>query len=176
MSNTIPVFTANAIEQMSRVLGEAVTGGEIEPILRQCRIAERPAESNTKWGWIRSTLLGQQKQDQCANAICLFITSVMDPVRFVDRPDEFESLRDDLNKTLAFSGLSLNQRGTTGESFCSINLKRSGRGGKDPSSQVTGVKRTPRSTSVLSFRVYTRQLISMLFWTRPRALPSESGI
>lgn len=111
MSNTIPVFTANAIEQISRVLGEAVTGGEIEPILRQCRIVERPAESNTKWRRIRSTLLGQQKQDQCANAICLFITSVMDPVRFVDRPDEFESLRADLNKTLAFSGLSLNQRG-----------------------------------------------------------------
>ncbi len=111
MKKPIPVFNANAIEQISRVLGDAVTASEIEPILRQCRIVERPAESNTKWRRIRATLLGQQEQDQSANAICKFIMLVMDPVRFVDEHNKFESLRANLNKTLAFSGLSLNQSG-----------------------------------------------------------------
>lgn len=111
MSEIIPVFTANAIEQISRVLGETVTGGEIEPILRQCQIAECPAGPSTKWRRIHLALLSRQEQDRCANTICSFIMLVMDPVRFVDRLDGFESLRAHLNKTLAFSGLSLNQSG-----------------------------------------------------------------
>ncbi len=111
MSMRIPTFSASAIEQISRVLGEAVTGGEIEPLLNQCRIQERPAESNTKWRRMRSTLIAQQNADGCANAVCQFIMAVMDPVRFVNQPDFFESSRSDLNKILAFYGLSLSKQG-----------------------------------------------------------------
>ena len=111
MSTKISTFSATAIEQISRVLGEAVTGGEIEPILRQCRIVERQAESNTKWRRIRSTLIVQQNNDGCANAVCQFIVAVMEPVRFVSHPEGFETLRTDLNKVLAFHGLSLNKKG-----------------------------------------------------------------
>jgi uncharacterized protein (TIGR02391 family) len=111
MTTKIPTFSASAIEQISRVLGETVTGGEIGPLLHQCRIEEQPSESNTKWRRMRSTLSAQQNADGCANAVCQFIMAVMDPVRLVNTPDFFESSRSDLNKILAFYGLSLSKQG-----------------------------------------------------------------
>ena len=111
MASTISSFSDTTIEQVSRVLGEAVTGGEIGALLQHCRIAEREAESNTKWRRIRVTLLEQQRADCCANSICRFIMAVMDPVRFVDVPETFESHRADLNRILAFNGLELTKEG-----------------------------------------------------------------
>jgi len=111
MANAIPNFSPNAIEQVARILGEVVKGDEIQPFLCQCRIVEAEAESNTKWRRLRSTFLSQQNKDKYANAICRFIMLVMDPIRFVGRPDEFEHSRSALNVTLAFSGLSLNKEG-----------------------------------------------------------------
>lgn len=111
MATKIPTFSTSAIEQISRVLGEAITGGDIEPLLRQCKIAERPAESNTKWRRIRATLNEQQIADGCANAMCRFVMVVMDPVRFVNTPEFFETSRSDLNRVLAFYGLSLSKQG-----------------------------------------------------------------
>jgi len=35
--------------------------------------------------------------------------SAMDPVRFINRDQEFLDLRDDLNRALAFSGLQLGE-------------------------------------------------------------------
>lgn len=108
---TIPIFSDSAIEQISRVLGGAVTGGDIEQLLRQCNVAERPADSNTKWRRIRISLLGQQITDGCANAVCRFVMTVMQPIRFVENPDFYETCRSDLNKVLAFNGLYLNKQG-----------------------------------------------------------------
>ncbi len=111
MGSTIPSFPTSAIEQIARVLGEAVTGAEIGPLLTQCKIVEQEAESSTKWRRIRSTLVAQQLSDHCANAVCRFIMVVMDPVRFVGNPEFFEASRSDLNKVLSFYGLSLGKHG-----------------------------------------------------------------
>lgn len=117
MTTMIPTFSVSAIEQISRVLGEALTGSDIERLLRLCRITERPAESNTKWRRIRATLIEQQNTDGCANSVCRFIMAVMDPVRFVNAPDAFESDRVDLNRILAFYGLELTKEGKLSHSL-----------------------------------------------------------
>jgi len=95
---TIPQFDINAIEQISKVLGNAASGTELSSIFRQCNIDDLLGYGATK----------------CGNNVAAFIQAVMSPVRF-DEEQRFEELRTSLNIKLAFCGMQLQKNGEIGQ-------------------------------------------------------------
>lgn len=105
----IPAFSDNMIESLAHLLDEP-TGSEIGALLAQVRV-EDPGNSMTKWRRLREAFAGRQAKDRCANTVCAYIQAAMDPVRYVGRTETFESLREQLNVTLAFAGLAVGPDG-----------------------------------------------------------------
>lgn len=105
----IPAFSDNVIESLAHLL-DGPTGSEIGALLVQVGIDD-PGASMTKWRRLREAFAARQAKDRCANTVCAFIQASMDPVRFVGRAETFESLREQLNVTLAFVGLAVGPDG-----------------------------------------------------------------
>lgn len=89
---------------------EGLTGSEIGELLGRCGIDD-PFAGATKRYRLFEALRAKQDRDRCANNVLHFIEVVMNPVRFVGRPEEFTSFRDRLNEALAFSGYTLGEDG-----------------------------------------------------------------
>lgn len=106
----IPEFNLNSLEQISQVLGSAVTGSQITNLFRQCSIHEVVGEAGTKWKRIYHSLEEKQKNDRCGNNVASFIQAVMDPIRFSSH-ESFERDRESLNTKLAFCGMQLGEDG-----------------------------------------------------------------
>lgn len=98
------------IESLAKVLGECGYGSDISRVLKARGLADRSGQS-TKWRRLYWVFLDIQRRDKCANGILAFISSFLAPVRFVDRQDEFEGHRTDLNRILAFSGIEYGSDG-----------------------------------------------------------------
>ena len=106
----VPVLTDAQLEQISRLLGECATGSEITRILNSLGLDDVSGES-TKWRRIHGTFCHYQKQDRAASKLIDFIRTLLDPAGFVDRPAEFEAIRQQLNTVLAFAGLQYGDDG-----------------------------------------------------------------
>jgi uncharacterized protein (TIGR02391 family) len=106
----VPVFPEGQIEALARVLGECGTGSDISRIFVARGMEDYSGES-TKWRRLYSVFLDCQRSDGCANRIIDFIQSLLTPMRFVGRNQEFEGLRQELNTILAFSGLEYGKDG-----------------------------------------------------------------
>jgi hypothetical protein len=105
----IDSFDETQLRKLAETLAEAVTHRELSDILAKCLIQE--AGGDPKWERILLALKARQRQDRCGNTVGAFIQAAIDPVRFVNRSDDFSRIRDSLNKILAFSGLSLGADG-----------------------------------------------------------------
>jgi uncharacterized protein (TIGR02391 family) len=113
--SAIPSFPEEQIEQLAKLLGDCSTGSDIARVLKD-RGLEDPgwedgARESTKWKRLYSAFMRSQEQYKCANHIVDFIQSFLSPVRFVDRKEEFEGHRQQLNAILAFSGLEYHADG-----------------------------------------------------------------
>jgi uncharacterized protein (TIGR02391 family) len=102
--SAIPALPEGQIEALARLLGECGTGTDISRVFVD-RGLEDESGASTKWRRLYWVFLQSQKQYGCSNHVLDFIQSLMTPVRFVGRSDEFESRRQELNIILAFSGL-----------------------------------------------------------------------
>lgn len=102
--STIPPFPNAQIEALARLLGECGTGCEISRVLQERGLVDHSGES-TKWRRLYWVFQHCQDEYKCANHVLDFIRAFLAPVRFVDRPEEFDKHRQDLNKILLFSGL-----------------------------------------------------------------------
>lgn len=105
----IPPFSAEALEAVSKILGdtnEGLTGPEIDHFLRNCKIPN-PTPDMTKWKRLHNAFVGFQNEHQVGNHVIVFIKRAMDPARYVGEPHIFRSRRDRLNSVLAFSGYTL---------------------------------------------------------------------
>lgn len=114
----IPSFDEPHLEQICNILGDTtsgLTGTEIAKYLRSLGIADpKPEDSRigmTKRIRLFEALREQQSRDRCANKVCEFIEFSMNPVRHVSDGSYFEIKRNELNKVLAFLGLSLSDEG-----------------------------------------------------------------
>lgn len=107
---TIPQFDVNALEQISKILGEGVTGSELTNIFQQCNISDAFGYGATKRRRIFQSLSLKQQSDGCGNNIVAFIQAVMAPVRFNDK-QIYEGLRTSINVKLAFCGMQLREDG-----------------------------------------------------------------
>jgi uncharacterized protein (TIGR02391 family) len=105
----IPSFTDNQLRTLSENLVGAFTHKELTSLLNSCGIVEQGG--TPRWERALLALTHRQQQDRCANNVAAFIQAAMDPVRFINRQQEFVELRNSLNRALAFSGLQLGEDG-----------------------------------------------------------------
>lgn len=102
--STVPLFSNAQIEALARCLGECGTGSEISRVLQDRGMVDHSGES-TKWRRLRWVFQHYQNEYKCANHVLDFISAFLAPARFVDRHEEFENRRQQLNQILLFSGL-----------------------------------------------------------------------
>lgn len=109
----VPKLDEANLRAVCDILGDTasgLTGGEIGQRLNECAIADLDP-TLTKRHRLFGALKEKQRADGCANGVLAFVKSVMNPVRYVGRRDQFESRRNALNGVLAFSGLLLGEDG-----------------------------------------------------------------
>lgn len=103
----------NVLEMISNTLGDTsqgLTGSEIHHFLLQANI-EDIDPALTKRYRLYNALANEQNKNKCSNQILNFISYVLAPSRFVNKPDEFERLRNVINQQLAFVGYELKADG-----------------------------------------------------------------
>lgn len=103
-------FTNNEIEEISKILGELLTGSKITNIFDQINILEEGNES-TKWRRLNASFIASQRRNGSGNEILKFIEIALDPVSFVNEYEKFEAIRNELNKILMFNGVEFNNAG-----------------------------------------------------------------
>lgn len=108
----IPKFDQVHLQRLCDTLADTITGltgSEIGQLLSQLRIGD--GISSTKRHRLFEALSIRQEQDRCGNSVAAFIQAAMNPVRYTDAADHFESKRNELNQILAFSGYELGEDG-----------------------------------------------------------------
>lgn len=112
VAERIPPFDLAVIRRLAEVVGDTgsgLIGREIGRLLAEARIDD-PGEM-TKRERVFEALSGVQRRDNAGNAVLRFLMIVMNPVRFIDRPDAFEVWRSNLNEALAFAGFRIDHDG-----------------------------------------------------------------
>lgn len=108
--SAFPCFNETRLEQIARILGEEVTGSELNLILGRCGVQDTSGES-TKWRRIYHSLAARQRRDACGNHVARFIKEVLDPARYIGRSDHHDQLRRSLNAILVLEGLEFTAEG-----------------------------------------------------------------
>lgn len=97
-------LNSNQIENISKLLGDLLTGSEISKIFRDISVTDNSGES-TKWRRLDYVFKFIQNRDKSINTILRFIKEALSPVSYINDQSVFESTRTELNKILMFSGL-----------------------------------------------------------------------
>jgi uncharacterized protein (TIGR02391 family) len=104
-------FSAAAVEQICRVLGEAVTGSEIPNLIAPLNAPEEPGEKmNTKWKRLFNAVATAQNRQQDGRPLVRLILAVMSPVRFRSQA-QYDECRARVNEKLLFFGLKVREDG-----------------------------------------------------------------
>lgn len=106
-------FPREAIDAIGSVLADThsgLTGSEIARVLSGCRIPDVQPGATKRYR-LAAALLAKQQRDGAGNCVVAFIHGAMSPVRFTSDPNHFEGLRQELNRVLGFTGLSLGEDG-----------------------------------------------------------------
>lgn len=102
-------FDANTLEQLSIVIGEYLTGSQLTRFFAQ--VGYNECSTITKRIRIFNFFAYAQNNYNCSNKIIEFIQNVVNPVNYINKQSEYLNLLENLNKILAFSGLSINEKG-----------------------------------------------------------------
>lgn len=108
--SAFPILSNEQIEQIAKILGEEVTGSELNEIFNNCNIIDSSGHS-TKWRRIKWALIYKQQVDKCGNNIANFIKTILSPIRYINKKSDFENARRQVNAILLFSGLELTSKG-----------------------------------------------------------------
>ena len=105
------LFNNSQITQISHLLGDKVlTGSEITRVLTRLGIPDNSGES-TKWRRLEYAFTARQNSDHSGNAILRFVQEVLAPVNYVQKQQDFENIRSELNGILSFSGIQYRNDG-----------------------------------------------------------------
>ncbi|MGY4539889.1 uncharacterized protein (TIGR02391 family) [Mucilaginibacter sp. UYNi724] len=88
---------------------EGLTGTEILEILGDCRITDIDP-LNKKSKRLYNAFANYQNENQCSNKILNFLTTAMQPSRYLGKDDLFHSRLNALNKSLSFIGLAITEQ------------------------------------------------------------------
>lgn len=101
-----PRLNDASIENLSRLIGDALVGTAVNRILEEAGMRPDPTHS-TKWRRIDATLRAEQARSSSGNCALLLIQKAMLPQRWVGEKSAFEDLRQALNEALVYDGLSV---------------------------------------------------------------------
>lgn len=107
------VFTSGQLESICKALGDTysgLTGSEIGHMLAQIGV-EDSTPTMTKWKRLYNALGERQNQDQSGDKVFSFIAKALEPARFAGRPYDFHAIATDLNVTLAYVGVQIQEDG-----------------------------------------------------------------
>jgi uncharacterized protein (TIGR02391 family) len=99
-----PKLTDMQIEEVSKVLGEYLSGSDISRHFVDMGVEDTSGES-TKWRRLCTTFKKYQQLDGGPSRLLSFTSRLLEPARYVNRQDEFESARCGINGHLAFAGI-----------------------------------------------------------------------
>ncbi len=102
--SSLPLLSETQLEGIARILGEYGTGDRITRVFGSLGIIDTSGES-TKWRRINATFSKYQKQEGSPSRLIDFIRNFLEPAAFVKSPENFESVRQELNSILIFVGL-----------------------------------------------------------------------
>jgi uncharacterized protein (TIGR02391 family) len=109
----IPKFEDQILQKICDIIGNTssgLTGSEIGKLLQACGIDD-VSPSITKRERLFEALLVRQSRDGCGNNVIAFIQATMNPVRYVEGREIFETRRFAVNRALAFCGMTLGEDG-----------------------------------------------------------------
>jgi len=101
---TAPKLTDMQIEEVSKILGECLSGTDISRHFVAMGIEDTSGES-TKWRRLYSTFKKYQQIDRAPSRLLNFTSRLLEPARYVNRQDDFEAARSAINGHLAFAGI-----------------------------------------------------------------------
>lgn len=105
-----PKLTDMQIEEVSRILGEYLSGTDISNHFSDMGVADTSGES-TKWRRLCSTFKKYQAADGTPSKLMEFVRRLLEPSRYVNRQDVFEEARHAINAHLAFAGVEYRDDG-----------------------------------------------------------------
>jgi uncharacterized protein (TIGR02391 family) len=107
-----PPFPASVIEQVCRILGDAVTGSEIPNLIAPFnKTPESAAEQrNTKWKRLFNAVITVQNRIQDGRPLINLVNQVMAPVRFSSQA-AFDTTRAEVNEKFLLAGFSVREDG-----------------------------------------------------------------
>lgn len=105
-------FKASTLEMIANAIADidpGITGSVIHRMLLQSQIEDISYNEQflAKRKKLFNAFADYQNNNQCANNIILFIQNILSPQRYVDNTDIFKKVKDEVNKQLAFEGLSI---------------------------------------------------------------------
>ncbi len=105
-----PKLTDMQIEEVSKILGDLVTGTDISGHFSDMRLEETSGEG-TKWRRLSAIFKKYQTLDGTPSKMLEFTSRVLEPSRYVTRQADFEEARHAINAHLAFAGIEYRPNG-----------------------------------------------------------------
>lgn len=102
-------FSQSNLEMLAKIIGnteQGLTGSEIGQYLTQEKIDDIDPQ-NTKWKRLFNAFANEQNINQCSNRILRFIQLAMQPARYTNNTDLFNSRLAEINQQLSFVGYEL---------------------------------------------------------------------
>lgn len=144
-----------------------LTGSQIGALLAELRIPDvNPSAS--KRDRLYAALAARQHDDRDSKRVATFVSRVMDPARYVDRPHEFTMRQDRLNRVLTFAGLRINDKGQVATGAGSTTLTEAARHATTLLSELERRRTHPEVLLTAPSSCFSRTT-STPAWRRPRA-------
>lgn len=112
MSKRFPIIEPNILEGICRIVadtGTGLTGSEIGKFILDSKMRDISPEM-TKWKRLYNSCIDIQNRTGFSNNILTLIQSSYHPSRFLNRKEQFEEKRSELNTILSFIGLQLSEK------------------------------------------------------------------
>ena len=110
MGEIINAFTRAQIESVSKIIGEELTGSIITGILGDLKLVD-DNPTGTKWRRVFNALVTHQNKYNVGNMTVMFIRRALEPVRYVGRSVEFNTVLESINMVISFNGIEYREDG-----------------------------------------------------------------
>lgn len=110
-SVTVPSFSRSAVEEVCKVLAEAVTGSQIPNLIAPLLMTEKPGDEQlAKWKRLFNAVAIRQNEQKDGRPLIRLVPGVRTPVR-LGSPAEFDTARARVNEKLLLSGFRVLEDG-----------------------------------------------------------------